>query len=421
MRILLLFIFLLHSSLKAEKAPVVVGLDLLFDKNMPLIIGKRIGLVTNHTAINQNCTQGLTLFSHASQNKKLTLKALFFPEHGLYGAELMGPKKESEQSFGDSKVYSLCVYGEYKKPTKEMLKDIDVLVFDLQDTGSRTYTYMTALYLVMEAAALENIPVIVLDRPNPLGGVIVDGPMLDSDVRSSIGYINVPYCHGMTAGELAHFFNEEYKVGCKLKVIAMEGWKRNMIFEDTSLTWIPTSPHIPESITCFHYATTGILGFLQLVNTGVWFSLPFKLVGAPWINSEQFAEKLNAQKYPGVFFQPHAFKPYFGRYKGELCHGVLVVIKDPKIYLPVSTQFLLMGMLKSLYPEEFKKSLQATHAQKELLIKTLGSKEAYHILTNEKERYISWKLRAVDEQKRVDFLEKRKKYLIDTYSLANTK
>ncbi|MBI3211451.1 MAG: DUF1343 domain-containing protein, partial [Simkania negevensis] len=170
-------------------------------------------------------------------------------------------------------------------------------------------------------------------------------------------YVNVPYCHGMTIGELARFFNEEYKVGCKLKVIPMKGWKRSMSFKDTGLGWIPTSPHIPEPDTPLFYASTGILGELSIVNIGVGYTLPFKLVGAPWIDAKMFAEKLNNQKLPGVYFSPFHYRPFYGSYKDEECHGALIQIRNPKIYRPLAVQYMIIGLLKSLYPEKVKHAL----------------------------------------------------------------
>ena len=172
--------------------------------------------------------------------------------------------------------------------------------------------------------------------------------MLDEKWRSFIGYVNVPYCHGMTIGELARFFNGEYHVGCKLKVIPMRGWKRSMTYADTGLAWIPPSPNVPEADTPFFYPSTGILSGLKLLNIGVGYTLPFKIVGAPWINAKQYAQKLNEQKLPGVCFVPFYFKPFYGLYKGEDCQGVLIRITQPLRYRPVAVQYVLLGLLKSM-------------------------------------------------------------------------
>ena len=198
-----------------------------------------------------------------------------------------------------------------------MLKGIDLLIYDIQDIGSRSYTFLSTLLYVMEEAAKQQIKVMVLDRPNPINGIVMDGPMLEEKWRSFLGYINVPYCHGMTIGELAQYFNGEYKIGCDLEVIPMKGWKRTMSFKDTHLPWVPTSPHVPEAETALVYPVTGILGELGIVNIGIGYTLPFKLIGAPWIQAEAFAEQLNQQQFPGVRFLPFYYRPFYGKFEGE--------------------------------------------------------------------------------------------------------
>ncbi|MES2273364.1 MAG: DUF1343 domain-containing protein, partial [Chlamydiota bacterium] len=227
--------------------------------------------------------------------------------------------------------------------------------------------------------------------------------------RSYIGYINVPYCHGMTIGELARFFNEEYSVGCKLRVIPMKGWERSMSYRDTGLKWIPPSPNVPEADTPLYCPSTGLLGELSILNIGIGFTLPFKIVGAPWVNGKEFAEKLNAQKLPGVHFQPYFFRPFWGLYKGADCQGILIQITDLAKYRPVAVQYLLLGMLKSLYPKEFSKRLGETKG-KDLFCKANGTEAVFEILTHEK--YPAWKLIELQRAEREAFLEKRKKYLL---------
>src|SRR5262249_42005534 len=194
----------------------------------------------------------------------------------------------------------------------------------------------------------------------PMHGLTVDGPLLEEKWRSFIGYVNVPYCHGMTIGELARFFNEEYQVNCKLTVIPMRGWERSMSFSDTGLTWVPPSPNVPEPDTPLYCPSTGLLGELSISNIGIGFSLPFKVVGAPWIKAEEFAEKLNGQKLPGIHFQPFYYKPFWGLYKGIHCQGVLLRITDAKTYRPLAVQYLILGLLKSLYPKEFMQRLESS-------------------------------------------------------------
>jgi uncharacterized protein YbbC (DUF1343 family) len=292
-----------------------------------------------------------------------------------------------------------------------MLKNIDVILYDIQEIGCRSYTFATTLYYVMEEAAKFGIEVIVLDRPNPLGGLMVDGPMLQDSSRSFASYINIPYCHGMTIGELARFFNIEYRVKCRLTVIPMKGWRRYMTFQETGLVWIPTSPQIPEADTPFFYPTTGLLGGLSLVNIGVGYTLPFKIVGAPWIDATQLAAVLNRQKLIGVKFLPFHFKPFFGLYKHEECHGIRLIITDPHHYHPVTIDYLIMGVLKSLYPKEVTRRLEALPEKKRKLFANVnGTTAIFDLLL--KEKYAGWKMASIDQNERAAFLEKREGYLL---------
>jgi uncharacterized protein YbbC (DUF1343 family) len=388
---------------------VLAGIDVLFDSPAAgLLKGKRVGLITNHTAINREMVPSAEVLRNRSREYYFRLKALFAPEHGLTGAAYAFESVDNCQQKDGTPIYSL--YGSQQRPTIAMLRDIDILIYDIQDIGSRSYTYTTTLFYAMEEAAKNRIPLIVLDRPNPINGVVIDGPMLDDRFRSIVGYINVPYCHGMTAGELAQLFNMEYNIGCQLTVVPMRGWDREMSFADTGLPWIPTSPQIPDESTPLYYPMTGILGELSIVSIGVGYTLPFKVVGAPWINAEVFAKALNAQKFKGVHFQPFHFKPFFGKFANQACQGVYIIITDPLEYLPVSTQYLVIGFLKSLYPKQFEAALKTGQSKKELFCKVNGNEEIYRIIAEEKN--IVWSLRAFDLQQRQRFASKRRKYLL---------
>jgi len=254
-------------------------------------------MLTHIAAVDQNLQ-----LSYKRLEKHAQIVSFFCPEHGLdgsYSAEKLVPNSQI------NKIPIHSLHGSNKRPTKEMLEDLDLIIIDLQSIGSRTYTYITTIFYMMEEAAKRNLPIMILDRPNPLGGNLVEGPMLDLKFRSFVGYINIPYIYGMTICELACFFNKEYSINAQLILIPMKGWKRSMTFEDTGLDWIPTSPHIPKATTPFFYPMTGLLGELQIVNIGVGYTLPFSLVGAPWIDKENFAKKLNKQKLPGGIFFIH--------------------------------------------------------------------------------------------------------------------
>ena len=408
MRFLALFLAGFLCLTQTLGASVELGIDRLFSQEPYLswVYGKRVGLVTNHTAVNGE-------FQTAAQICKThhcTLVALFAPEHGIKGLGRASESIKEEKDADGVPIYSL--HGETRRPTDAMLRGIDVLVYDIQDIGCRGYTYISTLFYVMEEAAKRNIPVVVADRPNPLGG-IVDGPLLEDGWRSFIGYIRVPTCHGMTAGELARFFNEEYKVGCDLRVAPMKGWKRSMTFRETGLPWVPTSPQIPEIDTPLFFPATGALGEVSCLSIGVGYTLPFKVVGAPWIRADDLAEKLNGQRFPGVYFQPFHFRPFFGSFKGIDCQGVRLVVTDSQRFLPVATQFLILGTLKHLYPAQFKEFLAQMERKKEWMCKVMGTEKVLRILQDEK--YVVYPLRSLCDESRKAFLPTRQKYLIRAY------
>lgn len=408
---LLTVLMLLTLSLEAVPK-VLVGADVLFDADhINFIRGKKIGLVTNHTAINSQLTPTYVVIKSQAKIHGYTLVAMFGPEHGIKGANHAEKLLEHEVDPDGIPIYSL--HGKTFRPTEEMLKGINLLIFDIQDIGSRSYTYISTLFYVMEEAAKHHIPILVLDRPNPINGIVVDGPMLKDNWRSIVGYINVPYCHGMTIGELAKFFNAEYKIGCDLKVIPMKGWHRRMSFQDTGLAWIPTSPHIPEANTPFYYPITGILGELQIISIGVGYTLPFKVIGAPWIDAEVFAKNLNAQKLAGIAFLPFHFCPFYGRFAKENCQGVQIVVTNPLTYKPVAAQYIIIGVLKQLYPEKMKSAIEGAKHRKDMFAKVNGTDEVYQIMTGAGP--IIWKLRSLHHEERETFKKTRKKYLLPNY------
>lgn len=316
----------LSGSLATPK--VKLGNEVLLEEYRHLIEGKRIGLVTNQTGID---SQGRSIIDVLSSDPFLNLAALYAPEHGLDGTAKAGEYVASytHPTLGIP-VYSL--YGATRKPTEAMLKDIDVLLFDIQDIGARTYTYMSTMNYVMDAASRYHKPVIVLDRPNPLGGLIVDGPMMEDKFISFVGIDNLPMAHGMTAGELALFFNR--KIGADLTVIPMKGWTRDMIWQDTGLPWKATSPNIPDLVSCFGYMATG-LG----EGTGIYQADKFKWIGGKGIDAHRFAELLNNADLPGVEFIPE--------YQGQ-AGGVRLKITDYRKFNPAKTGIYALAYAKSL-------------------------------------------------------------------------
>lgn len=395
-------IALLFSTLALfAKDKVSLGVDHFFENHS--LEGKRVGLVINHTSLDSHLQPTLDLFLKNDVN----VIAIFCPEHGLYGAAYAGEAVNHESK--EITIHSL--HGKTRRPTDDMLANVDTLVFDMQEIGCRSYTYATTLFYVMEEAAKKGIKVIVLDRPNPMGGFMVDGPMLRENLRSFVGYINVPYCHGMTIGELARFFNEEYKIRCPLEVIPMRGWKRGMSYTDTGLQWIPTSPNIPEADTPYFYASTGILGELGVVSIGIGYTQPFKVVGAPWIDAHKLTKNLNDQKLPGVKFIPYHFRPFYGSYEGQECQGVKILITDPLAYRPLAVQYMLIGIIKTLYPTQVADYLKTLPESKQKMFAQVnGNTDMLKWIENEK--FVAWKLVNYDEEERRLFLKKRIKYLI---------
>lgn len=343
-------LILLQTSLCAQK--VQTGLEVLQNNLFKPLANKQVGLITNPTGINSRFESTIDIL-HQAPN--VNLKAMYSPEHGVRGDYSAGDKVGF---FTDPKtnvpVYSL--HGKHKKPTPDMLKGIDVLVYDIQDIGSRSYTYISTLGLAMEAAAENNIKMVVLDRPNPLGGIKMEGLVTEPDFISFVSQFPIPYVHGMTVGELALFLNGEklLKDGlqCKLEIIKMDGWQRTMTFEDTGLPWVPSSPHIPHAHSASFYPVSGILGELYVVSIGVGYTLPFQLFAAEWMDADSLADNLNTLQIEGLHFRPVHYKPYYSVSKGQLIHGVQVHFTDYE-KAPLSLiQFYVLQEAHKLWPEK---------------------------------------------------------------------
>jgi uncharacterized protein YbbC (DUF1343 family) len=326
------------------------GVEVLVAKHLDLIQGKRVGLITNPTGVTSDLTSTIDVLHGLPQVK---LAALFGPEHGVRGDVFAGEKiGHSVDRKTGVPIYSLYAGGPLSPPTPEMLKDIDVLIYDIQDIGSRAYTYIYTLALAMQGAAKAGIPVVVLDRPNPLGGNLIEGPVLDEKFKSAIGLYPIPYIYGLTVGELAKFFNEEFGIGADLKVVPMEGWHRGMIFHDTGLPWVLTSPHVPHPETAFYLAATGCIGELQALSEGVGYTLPFELIGQTWIEPDQLAAELNHRHLPGVRFRPLYFRPYYFAHKDQQLAGVQIHLQNPREFSPMRTQLHILAAVLALYPEQ---------------------------------------------------------------------
>jgi uncharacterized protein YbbC (DUF1343 family) len=335
-----------HTFATAQAAPsghTLTGIDVLEAHNFAPLAGKRVGLITNQTGIDRNGRSTIDLLAHAPGVK---LVALFSPEHGIRGV-LDERVASSRDVATDLPVYSL--YGESLRPTDAMLAGVDTLVFDIQDAGVRFYTYITTMGYAMEAAAAHDIAFYVLDRPDPLRGDRVEGPLLDRDRVNFVGYFPMPVRMGMTLGEMAQMFNAENKIGCDLHVIQMQGWKRAYWFDQTGLPWVNPSPNLRSLTENILYPGLEILQ-AGGVSVGRGTSQPFELVGAPWIRGEGFAAELNRRAIPGVRFEVAKFTPDSGTHKGELCEGVRVELTDRDALKPVQMGIEIARAMTKLYP-----------------------------------------------------------------------
>lgn len=332
----------------AQKIKVKTGIEMLKESNFKLLKGKRVGLITNPTGVDNQLRSTIDIL-HRAPNVQLV--ALYGPEHGVRGDVHAGDKvSDFKDPNTGVPVYSL--YGSTRKPTKEMLEGVEMLVYDIQDIGCRSYTYISTLYLAMQAAAENNIDFVVLDRPNPLGGLKVEGNVVEEGFISFVSQLKIPYLYGLTCGELAEMINGEGMITqpCKLTVVKMKKWRRKMHFGDTGLPWVPTSPHIPFAHSAYFYPVSGILGELGYLSIGVGYTLPFEMFAAEWIDAEQFAGALNAKRLPGITFRPLHLKPYYAVGQGKNLQGVQVHLTDFSKARLSDIQFHVMEVAAQLYP-----------------------------------------------------------------------
>jgi uncharacterized protein YbbC (DUF1343 family) len=323
----LLFTFFLIFLLAGAQAQVLTGIEVLVARDFDLLKGKRVGLVTNPTGVDGSLRSTVDIL-----NTHVNLTALFGPEHGVRGDYSAGDHV-GDQVDKQTGIPVFSLYGSSRKPSSEALELVDVLVYDIQDIGVRSYTYISTMGLVMEAAAEAGKEVIILDRPNPLGGVRVEGPLVEEGFHSFVSQYSIPYVYGLTCGELAMMLNGEGMLEdgkkCRLQVVPMEGWKREMTFGDTGLPWVPTSPHIPDYSTAWFYAATGIIGELDPNMIGVGYTLPFKVLVTEHIDAIELTAAMNALQIEGVAFRPIWFKPYYMPKKGIALQGIQIHLTDP--------------------------------------------------------------------------------------------
>lgn len=334
------------------------GIEVLESRGFEGLKGKRVGLVTNPSGVDRNLRSTIDILHGA---KDVELVALFGPEHGVRGDAYAGDKVSDDvDPVTGVKVFS--IYGKYREPSQEMLDGIDVMVYDIQDVGTRSYTFISSLGLVMRACAKKGIEVMVLDRPNPLGGLKVEGCCVEPGYYSFVSEFEIPYIYGLTVGELAIMINEEglnrgekgYEpaLKCKLSVIPMDGWRRKMSYIETGLPWVLPSPNIPYPQSAVNYPSSGITGeFNNYLNIGIGYTLPFETFAAEWIDAEALKKELDSYNLPGIAFRIIHYKPIAGSSKGKLLHGVQFYYTDYEAADITLTQFYVMQAVNRLYPE----------------------------------------------------------------------
>lgn len=343
---------------------VLCGIDALKRDGFKAIENQRVALITNHTGLDRKGNRTIDLL-HEAPNVHLV--KLFSPEHGLFGKldEKVGHAIDEKTGL---RVFSL--YGETRRPTPEMLADIDTIVFDIQDIGTRFYTYISTMGYAMEAAARHGKTFIVLDRPNPITGTRVSGPPADKDKLGFVAYAPIPIVHAMTAGELAMLFNKEYRIGCDLKVVKMEGWMRSMWWDETHLMWVNPSPNMRNLTQATLYPAVGLLEMTNL-SVGRGTNQPFEYLGAPWIDGRKLAAALNGAKLPGLRFVPMTFTPDAGKFANEKCQGIYILVTDRNAIEPARCGLTIAWQLKRLFGKAF---------EMEGLMRLLCNREAFDAL-----------------------------------------
>lgn len=356
-------LLMLCCSTAAAGPTVTLGIDVLLEAGSPhieRIAGKRVGLITNPSGVDGKLVPTIDRLAH---DPRFSLVRLFGPEHGIRG-EIPAGESVADGLDRRTGIPVASLYGANKRPSKAMLRDVDVLLFDIQDVGSRTYTYISTLGEALHGCAESGVPLVVLDRPNPLGGLRFEGPMMEPRFRSFIGWGPVPLTHGMTIGEISRLFNDSLNIGCTLHVVPMRGWRRWMSWDDTGLMWTLTSPHVPSIAQAYLYTTTGMVATsLRDVNEGVGSTMPFEIVGAAFIDAEELEQALETLKLPGVRFQAIHYKPFYGKYRGASLHGVRLRITDPRTYRPLHAAVSIIATLRSLHPEHVKFTDERTLGQ----------------------------------------------------------
>lgn len=387
--IIILTVAALIAALEITMAPtasaqrVRTGIDVLESNGFAQLQGKRIGLVTNPTGVDRYLNSTIDVLNSAPG---VELVALFGPEHGVRGNAHAGEHIEGQAVDPSTGVPIFSLYGKTRLPSAEQFQGLDAIVYDIQDIGCRSYTYISTMGNVMKVAACEGVEMIILDRPNPLGGLKIEGPGVEDSLISFVGQYDIPYIYGLTCGELATLLNEEgmltvkdsrgqdSTVKCRLTVVPMEGWTRDMDFSATGLLWVPSSPHIPTVDAAYLYPATGILGELGVVSIGVGYTLPFGMIACEGMDADVLASRLNTLYLPGVLFRPIYATPFYGSLKGREIGGVQIYITDFNAARLSEIQFYVMQVLHEMIPG-FDPFAKAAASRLRMFDKVTGTEE----------------------------------------------
>jgi uncharacterized protein YbbC (DUF1343 family) len=376
-----------------HRTKVFTGIDVLEAEKFERLNGLRVGLITNHTGRSRAGKSTVQVFREAPG---VRLERLFSPEHGLYGDV---DRKVASFVDPNTGLTVQSLYGQTRRPTPEMLEGLDALVFDIQDIGARFYTYISTMGYAMEEVAKAGIRFIVLDRPNPINGILVEGPILEPHRLSFTGYFPLPVRHGMTVGELAILFNEQNRLGAKLEVIKLEGWQRSLWFDDTDLPWVNPSPNIRNLGQATLYTAVGLLESTNL-SVGRGTDTPFEIFGAPWINASRLAWTLQKRKLPGVKFFPAHFTPTDDHYHDKLCHGVRVELTDRNRFRSVTAGLEMARAIARLYPGRFQLEKLVGMTGSEAVVKAIQRGDSIA------------RILETEQQEQESFLQMREKYLL---------
>jgi uncharacterized protein YbbC (DUF1343 family) len=333
-----------------SKKKIVIGLERLLGDQKHLIADKRVGLICNQSSVNHQYQHAADLFY---ENEQIQLAALFGPQHGIRGDVQDNMVETSHATDEYTKLPIFSLYSETRSPTAEMLENLDTLIFDLQDVGCRVYTFIYTMANAMKACAQHGKEFIVLDRPNPIGGLQVEGNILERGNESFVGMFPIPMRHGLTVGELAHLFNQQFGINCDLKVVAMNGWERNLYLDETDAPWVMPSPNMPTVETAVVFPATVYFEGTQ-ISEGRGTTRPFEIIGAPFVNAKLYKDALEELRLPGVIFRETNFLPTFQKHHNQVCGGVALHVSDRQNFKPVITGIALVKTLYDLYPDEFK-------------------------------------------------------------------